>query len=166
MVGFLLIILQASAVLFVPIYLLWLRPKRLRHSVKSDDNQNKAVVSIKTRVIAGISACFVLFLSYLLCGHALLFLHGMRQWSVILFVVGLIVIAISAISNSQKVMLGTVAGYVVGFASGMLFGRTYYVHVGDDLWIPRHNAWQIWTLVYLAFIAAGIVIEIIIRRRK
>jgi hypothetical protein len=63
-------------------------------------------------------------------------------------------------------MLGTVAGYVVGFASGMLFGRTYYAHVGDDLWIPRHNAWQIWTLVYLAFIAAGIVIEVLVRRRK
>jgi transcriptional regulator with XRE-family HTH domain len=164
MVGFLMIMAQICAIVYVPLYLILIRPKKSRFT--SDDNAQKDIVSIKTKFFTGFCASIALFAGYLLCGHVFLFLHGMRQWSIVLFVFGLIVIAISAYSNSRKVMIGTVAGYVLGFVLGMLFGRTYYINVGDDLWIPRHNAWQIWTLIFIALIIVGIVVEIISKRKK
>ena len=164
MAGFFLIIAQAAAVLFVPLYLLWLRPRRLRGGVKMG-TKDKTGVAIKVKIFAGISASIALFVAYILCGHVFLFLHGMRQWPIPLLILGLIVIAISAISNSRKVMIATVAGYVVGFACGMLFNwDTYHPERGPGAY--SNNDWLIWTLVFLVFIAGGIVWELANRYKK
>jgi transcriptional regulator with XRE-family HTH domain len=165
MVGFLLIIVQVAAVLFVPLYLLWLRPRRLRNEVKNEYSKDKTKVAIKVKISTGISASIVLFMGYLLCGHAFLFLHGMGQWPIVLLVFGLIVIAISAVSNSRKVMIGTVAGYVIGFVCGMLFNwDTYHPERGPGVY--TNNNWLIWLAAFLLFIAIGVIWEIISRHRK
>ena len=165
MVAFFLIIAQTAAVLFVPLYLLWLRPRRLRDSNKNEGAKYKTEVSIKVKIFTGISACIALFAAYLLCGHVFLFLHGMGQWPIILLVLGIIVIAISAISNSRKVMIATVTGYVVGFACGMLFNwDTYHPERGPGVY--SNNNWSIWTLVFLVFIAIGIAWELTNRYKK
>ena len=125
--------------------------------------KDKTKGKIKVKIITGISASVALFVGYLLGGRLFFFLHGMDQWPIVLLVLGLIVIAISALANTRKVMIATVVGYVVGFAFGMLFNwdtfdpnsRTY-----------RNNNWQIWTLVFLTFIVIGIVWEIAYRYMK
>ena len=156
MVAFFRILLQAAAVLFVPLYLFWLRPRWLKSKAKNRNTIDKARVTIKVKFLTGISAGGVLFLGYLLCGHVFLFLHGMRQWPIILLILGLFVIALSAVSNYRKVMISTVVGYVVGFACGMLFNwDTYHPERGPGVY--SNNSWSIWTLVFLGFIVAGIV---------
>ena len=88
----------------------------------------------------------------------------MSQWTFVLFMFGIIVTGVSALFNARRVMIGTVAGYAVGFALGMIFGRTYYMYVGNELWVPRHNAWQIWTGAYLLLVLSGIVWEFLSRK--
>jgi transcriptional regulator with XRE-family HTH domain len=163
MVGFLLIIVQAAAVLYVPLYLLWLRPRWLRNGVMSEDTKDNAKTSIKVKILTGISASAALFIGYLLCGRVFLFLHGMEQWSIILLALGLIVIAISAVSNSRKVMIGTVAGYIVGFACGMLFNWDTF---DPNRGAYTNNNWVIWTLVFLLFVSIGIVWDVISRHKN
>jgi len=81
----------------------------------------------------------------------------MGQWPIILLVFGLIVIAIAVLAGSRKVMIGVVAGYLIGFVLMELFGATYYMSVGlmpdgSELLVPQHNGWRIWTLSYLSII--------------
>ena len=123
-----------------------------------------------SRIRASVIASAALFACYLLCGHVFLHLHGMGQWPIVLLVFGLIVIVISALANARNVMIGTIAGYLTGFALGMVLGHDYYMSVGlmpdgHELFIPRHNGWAIWTLAYLAFIALGVIGEVISRYR-
>jgi drug/metabolite transporter (DMT)-like permease len=114
-----------------------------------------------------LGAALALAAGYILCGHVFLFLHGMGQWPIILFVVGLIVIGIAAISNRQKVMMLVVAGYVVGFAAGMLLNwDTHHPYRAPGVY--TNNNWLIWTAVYLVFIGVGIVWEVVagVKRRQ
>jgi hypothetical protein len=137
----------------------------LKNGVKSVDKKDKTEVAIKVKITTGISAGVLLLIGYILCGRVFLFLHGMGQWPIILLVFGLIVIAISAVSVSRKVMIGTVAGYVIGFACGMLFNRdTYHPERGPGVY--TNNNWLIWLAVLLIFIAVGVIWEIISRHRK
>jgi transcriptional regulator with XRE-family HTH domain len=162
MVGFLLIVVQVAAVLYVPLYLLWLRPRWLRNSAKSEDTKDKAETSIKAKFLSGISASAALFIGYLLCGRVFLFLHGMGQWPIILLMFGLIVIAISAVSNSRKVMISTVVGYIAGFIIGIvLFSDVRRFNPNSGHY--DYYGWWIWLLSFLAFIAIGIVWEVISR---
>jgi len=164
-VGFFRIIIQAAAVLFVPLYLFLLRPRWLKNKAKNRETKDKTGVSIKVKFITGISAGGLLFLSHLLCGYVFLFLHGMRQWPTILLIFGLIIIAASAVSYYRKVMISTVVGYVVGFACGELFNwDTYHPERGPG--VHSNNGWLIWTLVYLGFIAIGIVWQLVCKYVK
>ena len=113
-----------------------------------------------TKIRWFLGASLALVLGYVLCGHVFLFLHGMGQWPIILSVFGLLVIAVAAFTNSRKTMALTVAGYVIGFAAGMLFHwDTYHPQRGPGVY--TNNNWAIWTVVYLLFIVAGIVWDVL-----
>jgi len=160
MVGFLFIVAQAAAVLFVPLYLLLIRPRKMKHVNTEITMRGRG--SIKERLFWALGAVVALVAGYVLCGHVFLFLHGMGQWPIILFVFGLAVIGIAAISNRQKVMICVVAGYVVGFVLGMLLNSdTYHPYRGPGVY--SNNNWVIWTATYLIFIIAGITWEIVSR---
>ena len=124
---------------------------------------------IKSRLVWTLAASAALYLSYLLFRYPLFGLHGMSQWTFILLMFGLIVIGIAALKNARSVMVCVVAGYLIGFVLHLIFGREYWIAAGDDLLIPKHNGWWIWTIAYLLFIAAGILWDVIckrIQRRK
>jgi len=122
-------------------------------------------IEMRNRTIWALGAVIALAAGYFLCGHVFLFLHRMGQWPIILFLFGLIVIAIAAIRDSRKVMLCTVGGYIIGFALGMAFNwDTYHPERGPGVY--TNNNWSIWTVSFLLFIAAGIIWEIVCRRMK
>jgi len=122
-------------------------------------------IEMRNRIIWALGAVIALAGGYLLCGHVFLFLHRRGQWSIILFLFGLIVIAIAAIRDSRKVMLCTVGGYIIGFALGMAFNwDTYHPERGPGVY--TNNNWSIWTVSFLLFIAIGIIWEIVCRRKK
>ena len=121
--------------------------------------------NLKSKLYWFIGAIAALCVCFLLCRYVFFSLHGMSQWTFILFVFGLVIILIAAIAGARKVMFGTVSGYIVGFALGMIFQtNTFHPYRGPDGGYTN-NAWVIWTLVYLAFIVLSIVWEVIAKKR-
>ena len=112
---------------------------------------------LKKQLFIGISFSVLLSLFYLLSIHTFQS-HRMGDWHFVLLVFGLIVITIATIIRSYKVMIATNLGYIIGFAFAIVFGRDTF---DPTLNYPHsmHNGWHIWTVSYLAFIVAGIVVE-------
>lgn len=106
--------------------------------------------------IAALCACF------LLCRYSFFSMHGMKQWPLDLFIVGLIVIVIASVLNSRKVLACTVIGYIGGFALGMIF-NTDGVDQGGG---ATNNAWIIWTLSFIAIIIISVFWELVSRHKK
>ena len=108
--------------------------------------------------IAGVVSLLVLIGSYLLFSYPLLDLHGMKQWPLVLMIPGVIVIVtVGAVLGKKFLPVFTVAGYILGFFCGFLFQSDYYDSGGGRL----NTMWIIWTVTYLAVIAAGCIVEII-----
>jgi len=114
------------------------------------------------RIIWTVGAFVALYVSFLLCRYVLLGLHGMKQWPVFMLLFGLIFIIIAAIFDGRKVMICTVAGYIGGFALGMLF-KSYGKEQGGG---RTSNAWQIWTVSFIVIVIAGIVWELMDKHMK
>ena len=107
-----------------------------------------------------------LLVCFLLCRHIFYELHGNKQWSLVLFIIGLAVILISALLGAKKVMVCTAAGYVISFIAGIVFNSEYDFIVDGILQDRRSTAWQIWTVSFIVLIFAGIVWEFISNRMK
>ena len=113
------------------------------------------------KTLWGAGAVVALFVSYLICDRIYYLLHN-NDWSVVLFWFGMVVILIAAFSGAKKVMICTVAGYVISFIAGIVFNFEYDSVVIDGVVMERnYTAWQIWTVMFLVLIIAGIVWEII-----
>jgi len=109
---------------------------------------------IKKRILWAAGTAGALSLFYILGRHDVLGgWHDMRQWPSILFIFGLVVIAIAAFFYCRKVMIGAAAGYIAGFALAWLF-NTDGVDPGGG---ATNNAWIIWTVTLLVLIFAGAV---------
>jgi len=98
----------------------------------------------KQNVLIQLSAYLLLGGGYFLCRYGLLSLHGMHQWPWILFVVGLLVLAIFAVCRKPIAMLLTGAGYLISFFLGVLF-QSDGVDPGGG---RTNNLWIIWTVAY------------------
>lgn len=97
--------------------------------------------------------------AYLALRYPLLFLHNMKDWPLILFAVGVIVIVTSGLAFGRKMLpVLTAAGYIAGFIAGYIFQSDYDTGL-NSLWI-------IWTCVDLGAVLAGIAAEIFYGRRK
>ena len=112
---------------------------------------------MKKRIV-GIASLLVLIGSYLMFRYPLLGWHGMKEWPFDLLIPGVIAALIAGIILGKRIVpVFTAAGYILGFFGGLLFQSDYYDIGGGRL----NNMWIIWTLTYLAVIAAGIIAEII-----
>ncbi|MCL2487211.1 MAG: hypothetical protein FWE80_00840 [Oscillospiraceae bacterium] len=109
---------------------------------------------MKNKLFWFIGSIAALSVSYVLCRYVFFGLHGNKGWSGVLFVLGAVVLLISARFYCRRIMVSTVAGYMIGFILGIVFnaeGRD----PGTTTW------WIIWTVSFLVFILAGIVWEVI-----
>ena len=86
----------------------------------------------------------------------------MYAWPFYLFVFGVIVIAVAALTYSRKVMIFVPAGYIIGFLSAGLFNKDGF-DPGGGL---TNNGWIIWTVTLLAIILAGVAWEVARRTIK
>ena len=91
--------------------------------------------------------------------YPLLFLHGMKQWPLALFIAGAVVIAVSGLALGRKALpILTLAGYAAGFILGYLFQSDYGA--------GQNSLWIIWACVDLAAILVGVAAEILCGKRK
>jgi hypothetical protein len=87
-------------------------------------------------------------------------MHGMTDWPWILLIFGVTVLFISMFLFSQKVIICTATGYIIGFVVAVIFSSDYYAtYYGPEIVVIReNNFWSIWTLAYLAVIVAGVLL--------
>jgi transcriptional regulator with XRE-family HTH domain len=155
-VGFLTIVAEAAAILYVPLYLLWIRPRCKRKTAV----KTKAVAS--NRAARAISSVLVLFLCFLLCRFAFFGLHGNKDWPMLLLVVGLAVVIVAALLDMRKLMTFTVVGYIGSFALGIIFN----VEGVDPGGGTTNNWWVIWTASFAAMIFVGAAWDVVRRRMR
>ena len=104
---------------------------------------------------------FLLVLSWLFIRYPLFSLHGMKDWPLVLLAFGTAVIVVSEIRKCRYVPLFTALGYLASFLAGYLLQQDSLDPGGGRL----NNLWWIWTLVFLAVIVIGIVVEILQKRK-
>lgn len=120
--------------------------------------------AILNRIFWATGTAGALLVCYLLCGHIFYELHGNKDWSLAMFILGLAVIFISAFFGAKRVMVCTTVGYVISFIAGIVFNFEYDFFVDGVLQDRRYSAWQIWTVSFLVLIFAGIAWEFIGKR--
>ena len=109
--------------------------------------------------MAGALSLIGLLGAYLVLRYLLFSLHGMKELPFNLFIIGAVIIIISGMAFSRKILpVLTPVGYIVGFVLGYFFQFDYGVGL-NSLWI-------IWIGVYLGVVLVGIVAEIICWKRK
>ena len=155
--GFLSIVMQAATILYIPLYLLWIRPRR---NNKASDKKEEPKNSMLRKALWLVTAIAVLFVSFLLCRFTFLDLHGSYQYPVFLLLAGIAAAIIAAIFDGYKVMICTVIGYIGGFAFGIMLGVDGIDQGGG----ATNNWWVLWTVSFIALIIAGVIWELLSRR--
>jgi len=125
-----------------------------------------AKTAILNRIFWTAGTAGALLVCYLICRHVFYEMHGNKDWSLAMFILGLAVILISAFFGAKKVMVCTAAGYVVSFIAGIVFNYEYDFIVDGVLQDRRYTAWQIWAVSFLVLVIAGVVWEIVSKRMK
>ncbi len=110
----------------------------------------------KRRVVHLVSLV-VLLLEFVLCRFAFFSFHGMKEWPLVLFLVGIVVLVFSMFhkKNYNYVPVFTVIGYFVGFWAGVLFSSKGQDAGGG----ATNNFWILWTVVFVGCILAGVITE-------
>ena len=116
----------------------------------------------KKNLILHLISLGVLCVGYFLTRYVFFDLHGMKQWPLMLFVCGAVVIAGSLFVRAKQVPVFTALSYIGGFAAGALF-QTDGVDAGGG---GTNNLWIIWTVVFVCFTLASIFTELLAARKK
>lgn len=105
--------------------------------------------------IIPLAMTLVLGISYWLIRCVFFDLHGMKDWPDFLAVLTLLVLAAALIKRKTWLSLAAGFGYPCGFITGFLFNQEGLDPGGGR----TSNMWIIWTVCWIIFIIAGIVIE-------
>lgn len=98
----------------------------------------------------GILSLIVLGVTYLVVRYPLFSLHGMKEFPLLLWGVGVFLIFLTGLVRKNKVLPPIVpVGYLLGFAAGVRFGYDY----GEGL----NNLWIIWLWCFVTIILVGVV---------
>lgn len=114
------------------------------------------------RILSPAGSVALLTIGYLIFRYALFDLHHMKQWPLVLFVLGLIIIGVSALFACPRIMLSAAVGYHIGYIAGLLFNREWVDAHGTAM----NNTWIWCTLVMLAFVCIGAAWELIGKAKK
>ena len=96
-----------------------------------------------------------LCIGFILCRYVFFDIHGMKQWPVILFGIGIIAIVISFILKGKILPVCTAVSYMAGFMAGIMFQSD-----GTDAGgTPTNNLWIIWTAVFVCLTLSGMIYD-------
>ena len=102
-----------------------------------------------------IISLLVLCAGFVLIRFAMFDIHGMKQWPLVLFVGGLVVIGVSYFA-------GAAVSYIMGFTIGKIFQQDGTDPGGGS----TNNLWIIWTVIFVCFTLASILTELLAVRKK
>ena len=116
----------------------------------------------RKNVIWHLLSFVILAVGFVLCRYVLFSVHGMREWPVYLFAVGVTVLLFSFFARVKVLPFVTALGYTVAFAMGALFQKDGTDPGGGT----TNNLWIIWTLVFLCAVIFTAAAEWLLCRRK
>lgn len=115
----------------------------------------------KKNAIAHLVSLGILCAGFVLTRYIFFDFHGMKQLPLILLLCGIAVIGIAFLAKAKTVSAFTALAYIVAFAAGAIF-QTDGVDAGGG---RTNNLWIIWTVVFVCFIVAAVIMEIIATRK-
>ena len=116
----------------------------------------------KKNLILHLISLGILCAGYVLTRYVLFDLHGMKEWPLVLFVCGIVVIGISLVAKGKQTPIFTALAYIAGFAAGVIF-QTDGLDAGGG---KTNNLWIIWTVVFVCFTLASILTDLFAARKK
>lgn len=116
----------------------------------------------KKNAIVHLISLGILCAGFVLTRYIFFDFHGMKQLPLILFLCGIAVIGIAFLAKAKKVSVFTAVAYIVAFGAGAIL-QTDGVDAGGG---RANNLWIIWTVVFVCFTIAAVIMEIIAARKK
>jgi len=116
----------------------------------------------RKRLVLCLISLAVLCVGFVIIRYTLFSAHGMKEWPLLLFIVGLLVISVSYFIGARQVPVFTTLSYIIGYAIGAIF-QTNGVDPGGG---STNNLWIIWTVVFACFTLASILTELLAARKK
>ena len=114
----------------------------------------------KKCLVNHVIALGILLFGFVLGRYVFFDVHGMKEFPVVLLVLGLVVMVASVVTTKTILPYFISAGYIIGFVSGFIFQATKI----DSNGVSVNNLWVIWAVVYVAFIVLGFICEWCFRR--
>ena len=109
----------------------------------------------KKSVVNHVIALGILLVGFILGRYVFFDVHGMKEFPVVLLILGLVVMVISGLSTKKIIPYFISVGYIIGFVLGFIFQETKI----DANGVSVNNLWVIWAVVYVAFIVLGVICE-------
>lgn len=109
----------------------------------------------KKNVVIHLLSLGVLCIGFVLCRYVFFDIHGMKQWPVILFAIGIIAVTISFILEGKTMPICTAFSYIAGFVVGVIF-LTDGTDAGGA---TTNNLWIIWTVVFICLTLSGTIYD-------
>lgn len=107
----------------------------------------------------GILSLIAMVGSYLVVRYLLFGLHGMKEFPLVFWAVGVFLIILTGLVKKNKVLPPIIAlGYIIGFAAGALFGYDY----GEGL----NNLWIIWLWCFVTIVLVGVIGNLFLQKRS
>ncbi len=116
----------------------------------------------KNRILQYLIRLLLLGAGFVLCRYVLFSLHGMREWPLLLFMAGAVVLTAAFLLKAKHVPLVTALGYPVAFFLGELLQSNGTDPGGGS----TNNLWIIWTVSYLSLVTASVLAELLIKKKK
>ena len=122
------------------------------------ENHTAGGKAMKERMF-GILSLIALGGAYLVVRYPLFSLHGMKEFPLLLCIVGVSLIFFTGLVRKNKVLPPIIAlGYIIGFVAGALFGYDY----GEGL----NNLWIIWLWCFVTIVLVGVVGNLFLQKRS
>ena len=116
----------------------------------------------RKRLVLCLISLAVLCVGFVIIRYTLFSAHGMKEWPLVLFIAGLLVIGTSYFMGARQVPAFAALSYIIGYAIGAIFQTNGFDPGGGR----TNNLWVIWTVVFVCFTLASILTELLAARKK
>ena len=113
------------------------------------------ILKNKKCLVNHVIALGILLVGFILGRYVFFDVHGMKEFPVVLLVLGLVVMVISVLATKKILPYFISMGYIIGFVLGFIFQVTKM----DANGVSVNNLWVIWAVVYVTFIVLGFICE-------
>ncbi len=103
-----------------------------------------------------------LIMSFIIVRYVLFGQHGMKQWPVVMLIVGMVLVLLSFLLKLDTTYWLMNVGYIVCYFIGFVFQSESYDLGGGLL----NDFWKIWLISYISFFVVGIFVDIIDKKRR